>query len=149
MSYCYRTWESGTTQPVAMARQWPIFGRLGRALTQPSGLRANSVGDQRDRYGNRTKPFTQAPSAAVAEDRRPLCDRTDFYFCVYMTFIYMPFDLFVKPVAEDHDLVRVCVNWLVGEGHSPSALADLRLGCLWVSPEALMGHGQASTLPKW
>ena len=31
-------------------------------------------------------------------------DELIFYFCVYMTFIYMPFDLFVKPVAEDHEI---------------------------------------------
>lgn len=45
-------------------------------------------------------------SAAVAEDyrRRPLWMNLIFYFCVYMTFIYMPFDLFVKPVAEDHEI---------------------------------------------
>ena len=27
-----------------------------------------------------------------------------FYFCLYMTFIYMPFDFFLKPVAEDHEI---------------------------------------------
>lgn len=27
-----------------------------------------------------------------------------FYFCIYMTFIYMPFDLLWKPVAEDHEV---------------------------------------------
>lgn len=27
-----------------------------------------------------------------------------FYFCVYMTFLYMPFDMFVKPVASDHEI---------------------------------------------
>ena len=27
-----------------------------------------------------------------------------FYFCIYMTFIYMPFDLFLKPVAEDEEI---------------------------------------------
>ena len=30
-----------------------------------------------------------------------------FYFCLYMTFVYMPFDMFLKPVAEDHEI------WLV------------------------------------
>jgi len=25
-------------------------------------------------------------------------------FCLYMTFIYMPFDLFIKPVAEDEEV---------------------------------------------
>jgi hypothetical protein len=27
-----------------------------------------------------------------------------FAFCAYMTFIYMPFDLFWKPVAEDQEV---------------------------------------------
>ncbi len=27
-----------------------------------------------------------------------------FYFCLYMTFIYLPFDLFLKPVAEDEEI---------------------------------------------
>jgi len=27
-----------------------------------------------------------------------------FAFCVYMTFIYMPFDLFWKPVAQDEEV---------------------------------------------
>ena len=48
----------------------------------------------------------QRLSAAVAEDyrRRPLWMNLIFYFCVYMTFVYMPFDLFLKPVAEDHEI---------------------------------------------
>lgn len=27
-----------------------------------------------------------------------------FYFCVYMTVVYMPFDIFYKPVAEDQEI---------------------------------------------
>ena len=27
-----------------------------------------------------------------------------FYFCLYMTFVYMPFDLFFKPVADDEEI---------------------------------------------
>jgi len=27
-----------------------------------------------------------------------------FYFCVYMTLLYMPFDMFLKPVASDHEI---------------------------------------------
>jgi len=27
-----------------------------------------------------------------------------FYFCLYMTFVYMPFDFFFKPVAIDHEI---------------------------------------------
>ena len=42
----------------------------------------------------------------VIEDyrRRPLWMNLIFYFCLYMTFVYMPFDLFVKPVAVDHEI---------------------------------------------
>jgi hypothetical protein len=44
--------------------------------------------------------------SAIVEDyrRRPLWMSLIFYFCLYMTFIYMPFDMFVKPVAEDHEI---------------------------------------------
>ncbi|MDE0420929.1 MAG: hypothetical protein OXK76_08580 [Gammaproteobacteria bacterium] len=27
-----------------------------------------------------------------------------FLFCLYMTFVYLPFDLFLKPVAEDEEV---------------------------------------------
>ena len=42
----------------------------------------------------------------VVEDyrRRPLWMNLIFYFCLYMTFIYMPFDMFFKPVAQDHEI---------------------------------------------
>ena len=36
--------------------------------------------------------------------RRPWWMNLIFYFCLYMTFIYMPFDLFYKPVAEDEEI---------------------------------------------
>jgi len=44
--------------------------------------------------------------ARVGEDwrRRPWWMNLIFYFCVYMTVIYMPFDLFLKPVAEDEEV---------------------------------------------
>ena len=35
---------------------------------------------------------------------RPWWMNLMFYFCVYMTFIYMPFDIFYKPVAEDEEV---------------------------------------------
>ncbi len=43
---------------------------------------------------------------ALVEDwrQRPVWMNLIFYFCVYMTFIYMPFDLFYKPVAEDEEV---------------------------------------------
>lgn len=43
---------------------------------------------------------------AVRDDwrRRPWWMNLTFYFCVYMTFAYLPFDLFVKPVAYDHEI---------------------------------------------
>ena len=36
--------------------------------------------------------------------KRPWWMSLIFYFCVYMTFIYMPFDIFYKPVAEDEEI---------------------------------------------
>jgi hypothetical protein len=36
--------------------------------------------------------------------KRPWWMNALFVFCVYMTFIYMPFDLFVKPVAVDDEV---------------------------------------------
>lgn len=35
---------------------------------------------------------------------RPVWMNLVFLFCVYMTFIYMPFDLFLKPVEEDQEV---------------------------------------------
>ena len=42
----------------------------------------------------------------VVEDwrLRPWWMSLMFYFCCYMTFIYMPFDMFIKPVAEDKEI---------------------------------------------
>ena len=36
--------------------------------------------------------------------RRPWWMNLLFAFCVYMTFVYLPFDLFWKPVAEDAEV---------------------------------------------
>lgn len=43
---------------------------------------------------------------AVRNDwgRRPWWMNLTFYFCLYMTFLYLPFDLFVKPLAYDHEI---------------------------------------------
>ena len=35
---------------------------------------------------------------------RPIWMNALFVFCAYMTFIYMPFDMFIKPVAEDEEI---------------------------------------------
>ncbi len=35
---------------------------------------------------------------------RPLYMNALFVFCAYMTFVYMPFDLFWKPVADDQEV---------------------------------------------
>ena len=45
-------------------------------------------------------------TALVIEDyrRRPLWMNLIFYFCLYMTFVYMPFDMFFKPVDQDHEI---------------------------------------------
>jgi len=46
-----------------------------------------------------------AGAALAAEwSRRPWWMNLIFAFCVYMTFIYMPFDLFWKPVAQDEEV---------------------------------------------
>jgi hypothetical protein len=44
--------------------------------------------------------------AAVRTDwaRRPWWMNLMFWFCLYMSFVYMPFDLFFKPVAVDHEI---------------------------------------------
>ena len=44
--------------------------------------------------------------SSVREDwhSRPWWMNLIFYFCAYMTFIYMPFDLFLKPVEEDQEI---------------------------------------------
>lgn len=36
--------------------------------------------------------------------RRPWWLQLLLLFCLYMTFVYMPFDLFLKPVAEDEEV---------------------------------------------
>ena len=35
---------------------------------------------------------------------RPWWMNLIFYFCIYMTLIYMPFDLFYKPVEADEEV---------------------------------------------
>tara|TARA_A100001037_G_scaffold303422_1_gene337377 strand:- start:19055 stop:19492 length:438 start_codon:yes stop_codon:yes gene_type:complete len=36
--------------------------------------------------------------------KRPWWMNLMWFFCLYMTFIYMPFDMFWKPVAEDQEV---------------------------------------------
>ena len=36
--------------------------------------------------------------------RRPWWMNLIWFFCLYMTFVYLPFDLFIKPVAEDQEV---------------------------------------------
>lgn len=43
-------------------------------------------------------------SLAAEWGRRPWWMQLLFGFCLYMTFVYMPFDLFWKPVAEDEEV---------------------------------------------
>ena len=44
--------------------------------------------------------------SAVRDDwrKRPWWMNLIFYFCVYMTVVYMPFDLFWKPVEQDQEI---------------------------------------------
>ena len=48
----------------------------------------------------------KAYAQRVVDDwrRRPWWMNLIFYFCLYMTVFYMPFDLFYKPVAQDHEI---------------------------------------------
>ena len=36
--------------------------------------------------------------------RRPFWMNVVFLFCVYMTFVYLPWDVFIKPIAEDEEV---------------------------------------------
>ena len=36
-------------------------------------------------------------------ERRPFWMNVIFVFCVYMTFIYLPWDVLIKPVSEDEE----------------------------------------------
>ena len=36
--------------------------------------------------------------------RRPLWMNGVFAFCTYMTFVYLPWDVFVKPIADDEEV---------------------------------------------
>ena len=36
--------------------------------------------------------------------RRPWWMTLMYVFCLYMTFVYMPFDIFLKPVANDEEV---------------------------------------------
>jgi len=44
------------------------------------------------------------PKLLAELHRRPWWMNVLWAFCLYMTFIYMPFDLFFKPVAEDEEV---------------------------------------------
>lgn len=47
---------------------------------------------------------TIRPKLLAELRRRPWWMNVLWAFCLYMTFIYMPFDLFFKPVAEDEEV---------------------------------------------
>ena len=44
------------------------------------------------------------PTVVAELRRRPWWMTLMWAFCLYMTFIYLPFDLFFKPVAEDEEV---------------------------------------------
>ncbi|XOV81944.1 MAG: hypothetical protein ACFHXK_13865 [bacterium] len=48
--------------------------------------------------------FKTAGALAADWRRRPWWMNLIFYFCLYMTFIYMPFDIFYKPVVDDEEI---------------------------------------------
>jgi len=49
-------------------------------------------------------PMSPAERIAAEWCRRPWWMNLLFGFCIYQTFIYTPFDLFIKPVAEDAEV---------------------------------------------
>ncbi len=63
-----------------------------------------------------------------------------FAFCLYMTFIYMPFDIFLKPVAEDEEVwfgftlhgfwakATAPLHWLIYAGLA-WGFSGCRVGC--------------------
>ena len=56
-----------------------------------------------------------------------------FLFCLYMTFIYLPFDLVLQARRRGRgSLVRVRAARLVGQGDRTAALADIRRRGLWI-----------------
>lgn len=51
-----------------------------------------------------TEPSRVTALFAAEWRRRPWWMNLIWFFCIYMTFIYLPFDLFIKPVAEDQEV---------------------------------------------
>ena len=50
-----------------------------------------------------------------------------WYFCLYMTFVYLPYDLFIKPVAEDREVwFGFMLEGWAAKSHGAPALGDLR-----------------------
>ena len=54
--------------------------------------------------------------------RRPFWMNVVFLFCVYMTFVYLPWDVFVKPIAEDEEVWFGFILWLDGKIRRDSSL---------------------------
>ena len=50
------------------------------------------------------QPLPLAARAAAGWHRRPWWMNAMWAFCLYMTFIYMPYDVFLKPVAQDEEV---------------------------------------------
>ena len=51
-----------------------------------------------------TKPASVTQAFVAELRRRPWWMTLIWAFCLYMTFIYLPFDLFLKPVAGDEEV---------------------------------------------
>ncbi len=48
--------------------------------------------------------MTVAASLKYQVKARPVWMQGLFVFCLYMTFIYLPWDIFIKPLAEDQEV---------------------------------------------
>lgn len=77
---------------------------------------------------------------------RPLWINALMLFCAYMTFIYMPFDLFYKPVAEDEEVwFGVMLHGWAAKATEPLHWAIYGAGCYgfyymrpWLHPWAAL-----------
>ena len=94
-----------------------------------------------------SKRGTEWRGVLVAElRRRPWWMTLMWAFCIYMTFIYLPFDLFLKPVAEDEEVwfgfvlrgwaakATEPLHWLI---YGAGAYGFWRMSC-WMWPWAAL-----------
>ena len=63
-----------------------------------------SLGRSFDEINLKDHQFDMANVAVTEWQKRPWWMNLLWFFCIYMTLVYMPFDIFFKPVAEDAEV---------------------------------------------